>query len=141
MATTTVDELAKLLAGKFDISDSLLKEVTNKAIGIANKKAEKTIKERFKEGGVFGLAKDFFTKNKPKEQDNKGILSSLKDLFEKNKPKEQDLIKDEQKPQKVLIDGITDTGYRDLAEKMPDILKGIFDKTKTKEYKCIEHKY
>ena len=135
MATTTVDELAKLLAGKFDISDSLLKEVTNKAIGIANKKAEKTIKERFKEGGVFGLAKDFFTKNKPKEQDNKGILSSLKDLFEKNKPKEQDLIKDEQKPQKVLIDGITDTGYRDLAEKMPDILKGIFDKTKTKEYK------
>jgi hypothetical protein len=156
MTTTTVDELAKLLAGKFDISDSLLKELTNKAVGIANKKAEKTIKERFKEGGVFGLAKDFFTKNKPKEQDNKGILGSLKDLFEKNKPKEQDnkgilgslkdlfeknkpkeqdLIKEEQKPQKVLIDGITDTGYRDLAEKMPDILKGVFDKTKTKEYK------
>jgi phage-related protein len=138
MATTTVEELVKLLAGKFDISDSLLKEVTNKAVGVASKKAEQTVKERFKEGGVFGLAKDFFTKNKPKEQDNKTLLGSLKGLFEKNKPKEQDLIKDEEKPIKVLIDGITDNGYKDLASKLPDILKGAFDISKLKDPKTKE---
>jgi hypothetical protein len=157
--TTTVEELSKLLAGKFEVSDSLLKEITHKAISIANKKAEQSLKQRFRESGVLGLVKDFFTKNKPKEQDNSSLLNSLKNLFEKNKPeevdnrkalqplknlfeknkpKEQDLIKDEEKPTRVLIDGITDNGYKDLASKLPEILKGVFDISKLKDSKTKE---
>lgn len=44
-----------------------------------------------------------------------------------------DLIKQEVKPQVVLLGGITEQGYRSLQEKLPNILKGLFTKEKVQE--------
>ena len=64
--------------------------------------------DRFKKGGLFGL---FSSK-------------------EKKEPKSQaNLIKDEDTPQKILLHGITDEGFKSLEKKLPDLLKAILGKT------------
>lgn len=50
--------------------------------------------------------------------------------YEEGRP---DLIKEETKPQVVLLGGITEQGYRSLQEKLPNILKGLFTKPQTQE--------
>lgn len=155
MATTieltpdTVNQLTKILVDSFrGVSESMAKEISQKAITVANKKTELTLNEAakkgsfvnpfnkflektqktFKEGGMFGLTKEFLSSLKSIKEENKlqkSILpQALKNIIPTpEKPKTLDLIKDEEKPQKVLIDGITEIGYRDLIEKMPNILK------------------
>ena len=129
MATTVkptpdiVNQLSQILIDTFgDVSKNLATEISKKAVTIANKKTEsifnENLKAKFKESGLLGFTKDLIFKSSSKE-----------------KPKEQRLIKEEEGSKKILIDGLTDKGYRDLAEKMPDILKGVFDKFKTKENK------
>ena len=50
--------------------------------------------------------------------------------YEEGRP---DLIKQEVKPQVVLLGGITEQGYRNLQEKLPNILKGLFTKEKVQD--------
>jgi hypothetical protein len=99
--------------GKFDLSQDFLKQVIQKASKLAeaslSKKTKQPVDKSSKPGGILGniIAPIFSNKSSPS--------------------KEKDLIADEEKPKVVLIGGITDEGYKDLARKLPDILKGIID--------------
>jgi hypothetical protein len=101
------------------------------------KKEKYSIKDRFKESGLIGLTRDFFKNfklpflSKEKSSDKGSFLGSIKKILPKKEPTR--LTKDEQKPSKVLLEGITENGFKDLVDKMPKILKGIFDKKTEKE--------
>lgn len=54
------NQLAQVLLSKFELSPALLKEVVNKATGIAEKSTLQSIQARFKQSGIIGLTKDLF---------------------------------------------------------------------------------
>jgi hypothetical protein len=197
------NKIAELLVAKFDISDSLLKEVTKKITSLANKRVEETlkknkdslpnkglgglaketlkkvsvkekstessflnkeiisrlkdikvpllnnlfkdfklpkmplrsseysIKDRFKEGGLFGLTKDLiknfklpFLNSKEKKDKKTSFLGSIKKVLPQKESER--LTKDEEAPNKILLEGITENGFKNLSDRLPKILKGIF---------------
>jgi hypothetical protein len=128
---------------------------------VISKRAKKTkynISQRARQAGAIGLGYDLlkgsfnFLKNIAfpsqterlkdiKEYGNASSLNRLKDmkgygaassLIPQTEPPKADKSKTYfDKPVKVLIDGITDEGYRDLLQKLPDIIKrGILDAQK-----------
>ena len=76
------------------------------------KEEEEGFFQKFKKGGLFGL------------------FSNLKE--KKELKTQSDLIKKDEVAQKVLLHGITNEGFKDLEKKLPDLLKNIFNKEKTK---------
>jgi hypothetical protein len=75
------NKIAELLVAKFDISDSLLKEVTKKISSLANKKVEETLKktkENLPNRGLSGLAKETIKKVSVKETASKNSFTIKK---------------------------------------------------------------
>lgn len=105
--------------------------------GIVND-IKKAYKELLKDASYVSDYKQFLKKVFPAIalQEQKGFLSATPILptneenYEEGRP---NLIKQEVKPQVVLLGGITEQGYRSLQEKLPSILKGLFTKEKVQE--------
>jgi len=85
-----------------------------------------------------GFLKNLLNRDEKQTSKEPGFLKSFLnrftglDIFQK-KPAEQDLLTEEETPKTILIGGFTAAGYKDFADKMPDILKGVFDSKKVEE--------
>lgn len=166
-----INSLADLLSSKFDISPDLLKTITQKAVAVSTRKTnilvDKTLKERlkdinerFKEGGLIGLTKDFLksrtqakiTPTKEKAIPELGtptastkqtsplpsiIPPGVQSLGADKSGSEADrkFTEEKKEPIPVLLAGITPEGERDLSEKLPGIFEGVFKKMPKKDEK------
>lgn len=113
------------------------------AISERAKKTKYSVSRRFRQAGALGLGYDLlkgsfgflkniaFPSSTDQVKDMKGI-GGLSSLIPQTEPQKADKTKTFfDKPIKVLIDGITDEGYRDLMQKFPNIIKqGILDAQK-----------
>lgn len=166
-----IDSLAELLSSKFDISPDLLKTITQKAVATSTRKTnilvDKTLKERlkdinerFKEGGLIGLTKDFLkSKVQAKITPAKEkaipefttptttakqapalpsiIPSGVQSLGTDKSGSEADrkFTEEKKEPIPILFAGITSEGERDLKDKLPSIFEGVFKKMPKEEKK------
>ena len=165
-----IGSLAELLSSKFDISPDLLKTITQKAIATSTRKTnilvDKTLKERlkdinerFKEGGLIGLTKDFLKSRvqaKITPAKEKAIPEFTTPTTAKQTPELPSIIPQEvqslgtdksgseadrkfteekKEPIPILFAGITSEGERDLKDKLPSIFEGVFKKMPKDEKK------
>ena len=108
----------------------VLKESKQLKTSSVEEEKKYSIKDRFKESGLFGLTKDLFKKvsssTEKENSNNSSLLGSIKNILPKSEPKQLTL--DETSSSKVLLDGITENGFNSLVDKLPKLLKGIFGK-------------
>ena len=115
--------LAEMLANKsINITNDLIKEVTNKVSTLAAKQTKPSFKQTFKEGGLFGVVKNIISP--PKEQTSVKFTNPLSQQTKDKKEQSSSspVKKTPDTLSRILIDGITEKGVKDLQLKLPKIL-------------------